>query len=91
MSSPHSTVKQDGPSTKIRPRKNIRGQPECNSTFQGPYTPTNVKTHRHEIPLYQGRPAQRQYKHYLRGGDRGVVVIVVGNGHGDTSSNPGRG
>ena len=21
---------------------------------------------------------------------RGVVVIVVGNGHGDTSSNPGR-
>ena len=24
------------------------------------------------------------------GGDRGVMVIVVGNGHGDTSSNPGR-
>ena len=24
------------------------------------------------------------------GGARGVVVIVVGNGHGDTSSNPGR-
>ena len=23
------------------------------------------------------------------GGARGVVVIVVGNGHGDTSSNPG--
>ena len=23
-------------------------------------------------------------------GARGVVVIVVGNGHGDTSSNPGR-
>ena len=23
-------------------------------------------------------------------GDRGVMVIVVGNGHGDTSSNPGR-
>ena len=29
-----------------------------------------------------------QYK--VRGGARGVVVIVVGNGHGDTSSNPGR-
>ena len=25
-----------------------------------------------------------------RGGVRGVMVIVVGNGHGDTSSNPGR-
>ena len=25
-----------------------------------------------------------------RGGARGVTVIVVGNGHGDTSSNPGR-
>ena len=24
------------------------------------------------------------------GGARGVVVIVVGNEHGDTSSNPGR-
>ena len=28
-------------------------------------------------------------KHYY--GARGVMVIVVGNGHGDTSSNPGRG
>ena len=31
--------------------------------------------------------------HYLshhRGGARIVMVIVVGNGHGDTSSNPGR-
>ena len=25
------------------------------------------------------------------GGARGVMVIVVGNGHGDTSSNPGSG
>ena len=24
------------------------------------------------------------------GGARGVVIIVVGNEHGDTSSNPGR-
>ena len=29
------------------------------------------------------------YLQYL-GGARGVMVIVVGNGHGDTSSNPGR-
>ena len=28
---------------------------------------------------------------YLHRGARGVMVIVVGNGHGDTSSNPGRG
>ena len=29
-------------------------------------------------------------KRRVNGGARGVVVIVVGNGHGDTSSNPGR-
>ena len=28
-------------------------------------------------------------KGYL-GGARGVMVIIVGTGHGDTSSNPGR-
>ena len=28
--------------------------------------------------------------HGFYGGARGVVVIVVGNGHGDTNSNPGR-
>ena len=27
----------------------------------------------------------------LVGGARGIMVIVVGNGHGDMSSNPGRG
>ena len=27
---------------------------------------------------------------WLNGGAHGVMVIVVGNGHGDTSSNPGR-
>ena len=27
---------------------------------------------------------------WLLGGARGVMVIVVGNGHGDTSSDPGR-
>ena len=26
----------------------------------------------------------------FNGGARGVIVIVVGNGHGDSSSNPGR-
>ena len=28
--------------------------------------------------------------HNIRGGARGVMVIVVGIGHDDTSSNPGR-
>ena len=30
------------------------------------------------------------YYMYFLGGTRGVMVIVVGNGHGDTSSNPGQ-
>ena len=28
--------------------------------------------------------------HKMHGGACGVMVIVVGNGHGDSSSNPGR-
>ena len=27
---------------------------------------------------------------FTDGGARGVVIIIEGNGHGDTSSNPGR-
>ena len=27
---------------------------------------------------------------FYSGGARGVMVILAGNGHGDTSSNPGR-
>ena len=30
------------------------------------------------------------YNGITSGGARGIMVIVVGNGHGDTSSNPGR-
>ena len=30
------------------------------------------------------------YKNQILGGARGVIVTVVGNGHGDSSSNPGR-
>ena len=30
------------------------------------------------------------YKQDLAGGARGVMAIVVENGHGDSSSNPGR-
>ena len=32
----------------------------------------------------------KRYYQFFWGGARGVMVIVVGNGHGDTSSNPGR-
>ena len=27
---------------------------------------------------------------FNHGGSRGVMVIITGNGHGDSSSNPGR-
>ena len=30
------------------------------------------------------------HKNFRDGGARGVMVIIVGNGHGDASSNPGR-
>ena len=33
---------------------------------------------------------ERKFYQLLEGDDRGVIVIVVGNEHGDTSSNPGR-
>ena len=35
-------------------------------------------------------PFKRHNKREVCGGARGVMVIVVGNGHGDMSSNPGR-
>ena len=42
-----------------------------------------------EITLYQTRENIRPYL-LPDSGARGVVVIAVGNEHGDTSSNPGR-
>ena len=39
--------------------------------------------------LGQSGPGSNDSKQ-VTGGARGVIVIVVGNGHGDTSSNPGR-
>ena len=32
----------------------------------------------------------QENKVHKSGGARGVMVIIVGNGHGDASSNPGR-
>ena len=40
-----------------------------------------------EFPL---NPLQWLMCHKTKGGARGVMVIVVGIGHDDTSSNPGR-
>ena len=42
------------------------------------------------IRHYISETTLTDYKYQERGGARGVVVIVVGNGHGDTSSNPRR-
>ena len=33
---------------------------------------------------------QKEYQHKLGLGAHGVMVIVIGNGHGDMSSNPGQ-
>ena len=41
----------------------------------------------------RGKQLQHRTRAYQQGtiaGARGVMVIVIGNGHGDTSSNPGR-
>ena len=41
--------------------------------------------------IYQYKNEQWMFfKIVLFGGARGVMVIVVGNGHGDSSSNPGQ-
>ena len=40
--------------------------------------------------LTKGKCACMYVYVYFSGGACGVMVIVVGNGHGDTSSNPGR-
>ena len=42
-----------------------------------------------EIQLVYLKPDQ-QSRDKTKGCARGVMVIVVGNGHGDTSSNPGQ-
>ena len=49
---------------------------------------------RFSFPHMHSRPCVRHWLFLkivtVTGGVRGVMVIVVGNGHGDTSSNPGR-
>ena len=49
-----------------------------------PKTPVLLEPH-HQIFIYVS------YPRHLLGCARGVMVIVVGSGHGDMSSNPGRG
>ena len=43
-----------------------------------------------DLVLYPARAEGLENVDIRDGGARGVMVIVVGNGHGDTSSNPGR-
>ena len=50
----------------------------------GRQTPAEVKTQR---SIFQGDLLSLIL--FVIGGARGVMVIVVGKGHGDTSSNPG--
>ena len=40
--------------------------------------------------MWESRDIYIKINKLIQGGARGVMVIVVGNGHGDTSSNPGR-
>ena len=58
------------------------------SCFDQPPSPLLAPPTLETIPTIQG------FTHTLlssiAGGGRRVMVIVVGNGHGDTSSNPGR-
>ena len=42
------------------------------------------------IHTQQTRQTEKEKNHEKSGGARGVMIIVVGNGHGDTSSNPWR-
>ena len=49
-----------------------------------------VKINQYNIFAGNGRECIFHHEQSLNGDGRGVMVIVVGNGHGDTSSNPGR-
>ena len=40
--------------------------------------------------LHKAPGLEPHYNFFFFGGARGVMVIVVGNGHDDTSSHPGR-
>ena len=51
---------------------------------------TQTNLHQPNLPFYCIYfPFGHHYQTYL-GGARSVMVIIAGNGHGDTSPNPGR-
>ena len=68
------------------------------STIKNMHATTNVST----LQAFQGlldyfgtfipniHALRVSINHLLKGGAHGVMVIIAGNGHGDTSSNPGR-
>ena len=67
------------------------GHPQA-FTHAHTYTHVHVHTTTNKfmsIPTYMGINMYSYTDIYI-GGARGVMVIVVGNGRGDTSSNPGR-
>ena len=49
-----------------------------------------LKNPLNKIYLVYGINSLGRYWCVFFGGACGIIVIVVGNGHGDTSSNPGR-
>ena len=57
----------------------------------GRFTDIEVRDTLKQVGLNKSPRLMVYYKKYFEaGGARGVIVIVVGNEHGDTSSNPGR-
>ena len=55
-----------------------------------PETRKIEQTQEHPSYVYVTRKEMRKTKIQNKGGARGVMVIVVGNGYGDASSNPGQ-
>ena len=56
---------------------------QCSMHKSLKYNKSAEKAYIHIIYIYI-------YIYICKGGARGVMVIVAGDGHGDTSSNPGR-
>ena len=62
-----------------------------NDNFKQNEKSTTVdKTSKATNKNFMGNRIVFQIYYYHSGGARGVMVIVEGTGHGDTSSNPGR-
>ena len=67
------------------PREN-----SCTDNFAILFTNFFIAIENRAIPLHLNKNIIYTFHKFVYGGACGVIVIVVGNGHGDTSSNPGR-